>query len=308
MQFLSFRNKGERNLSSERCAMKNLDNIIEAFYKNEDNLGHVGRENVKDPILEIKKGIASGIRIIEPILQMSDNKDIVALDIGCSWGPLTFSLAESKNVKTVIGIDVELQALELAKAIKDSSFFGSNSNRKIQFIEAAAEKLPFENNHFDLIVCNTVIEHVSDIEKAVLEMYRILKPGGFIYLEAPNYIWPYEPHLNLWMFPMGPKFLVKIMAKIFRKEHVNFVDHLNFVNPFRMERIFKKHSIPYSNLYLLKLKQILVDAEYYNIVGWGRLIPFLKMADNLRMGKVIYSIVQKIGLYTSIRYKMSKEL
>ena len=41
--------------------------------------------------------------------------------------------------------------------------------------------LPHENNHFDYVICDQVLEHVEgDIEKAVSEIHRVLKPGGII--------------------------------------------------------------------------------------------------------------------------------
>lgn len=46
--------------------------------------------------------------------------------------------------------------------------------------------LPFENDSFDFILCNHVLEHIPDDEKAMKELYRILSPGGTAILQIPQ--------------------------------------------------------------------------------------------------------------------------
>jgi len=43
----------------------------------------------------------------------------------------------------------------------------------------------FESNHFDFLVCNHVIEHVQDDDKAMSECFRVLKPGGIGLFSVP---------------------------------------------------------------------------------------------------------------------------
>ena len=45
--------------------------------------------------------------------------------------------------------------------------------------------LAFEDNRFDIIMCNHVLEHVNDDNKAMQELYRVLKPGGLGILQVP---------------------------------------------------------------------------------------------------------------------------
>jgi len=46
--------------------------------------------------------------------------------------------------------------------------------------------LPFENDHFDIIFCNHVLEHIVDDKKAMQELYRVLKKGGMAILQIPQ--------------------------------------------------------------------------------------------------------------------------
>jgi len=52
-------------------------------------------------------------------------------------------------------------------------------------VKADLCNLPFESNTYDLILCNHVLEHIPDDEKAIKEIYRILKPRGTAILQVP---------------------------------------------------------------------------------------------------------------------------
>jgi SAM-dependent methyltransferase len=53
-------------------------------------------------------------------------------------------------------------------------------------------KLPFEDNSLDAVLCIHLIEHVADPQKAIQEIYRVLKPGGYCYLDTP-FLFYYHP-------------------------------------------------------------------------------------------------------------------
>lgn len=46
-------------------------------------------------------------------------------------------------------------------------------------------QIPFPDNHFDAVLCNHVLEHVADDIKAMSEIHRVLKPGGWAIMQVP---------------------------------------------------------------------------------------------------------------------------
>lgn len=53
-------------------------------------------------------------------------------------------------------------------------------------VKADICNLPFENDSYDIILCNHVLEHIPDDTKAMQELYRVLKPGGMGVLQIPQ--------------------------------------------------------------------------------------------------------------------------
>lgn len=63
---------------------------------------------------------------------------------------------------------------------------------------AAAEAIPYPSNQFDTILSHEVLEHVQDDRAAVVEMVRVLKPGGHLVIFVPNRWYPFETHGHYW--------------------------------------------------------------------------------------------------------------
>lgn len=53
-------------------------------------------------------------------------------------------------------------------------------------VKADICNLPFEDNSYDIIFCNHVLEHIPDDTKAMQELYRVLKPGGMGIFQIPQ--------------------------------------------------------------------------------------------------------------------------
>ena len=57
----------------------------------------------------------------------------------------------------------------------------------IEVVQGDARHMPFDDDHFDVIIAASVLEHVPDFWRAVDEMKRCLKPGGWLIISTPGY-------------------------------------------------------------------------------------------------------------------------
>lgn len=105
------------------------------------------------------------------------------LDIGCGDGYLLRNLAGKFN--ELYGLDVSPSRLKEAENyVKQTT---PTDSPKFKFIEGNADsQLPFPADFFDTIVCMATVEHVYDIFSLCKEIYRVLKPSGFVIAEVPN--------------------------------------------------------------------------------------------------------------------------
>lgn len=71
---------------------------------------------------------------------------------------------------------------------KNIDYLSADLDRSKAMIEMDIQNIQFPENSFDLIICNHVLEHIPNDQKAMNELYRVLKPRGWAFLTVPiNY-------------------------------------------------------------------------------------------------------------------------
>lgn len=70
--------------------------------------------------------------------------------------------------------------------LRNLDYTTTDLNSPLADVKADICDLPFEDNSYDFILCNHVLEHIPDDTKAMQELYRILKPGGTAILQIPQ--------------------------------------------------------------------------------------------------------------------------
>lgn len=76
--------------------------------------------------------------------------------------------------------------LKRFKALKNLDYTTADLVSPIADLHCDIQDIPLEDNSFDIVFCNHVLEHVPDDHKAMKELYRVLKPGGFGILQVPQ--------------------------------------------------------------------------------------------------------------------------
>lgn len=131
------------------------------------------------------------------------------LDVGCGNGGMSISLALS-GAKPV-GLEVEEELYEISK--KQAEAYGVD----IGAILYDGEKMPFDDDFFELAISVSVLEHTSDPILYLREILRVIKPGGLFYLAFPNKIWPKETHTGLWFLTYLPRLIRPKIIKLFHR-------------------------------------------------------------------------------------------
>lgn len=104
------------------------------------------------------------------------------LDIGCETGVfLSYINYHYPNIE-LFGVDCNINSIEIAKDVF--------KEKKIDFrLINCDNKLPYEDNKFNLITFFEVLEHVRSVESFLIEVKRVLRKNGYICLSVPNALW-----------------------------------------------------------------------------------------------------------------------
>tara|TARA_S200000501_G_C20830600_1_gene747038 strand:+ start:340 stop:1116 length:777 start_codon:yes stop_codon:yes gene_type:complete len=92
----------------------------------------------------------------------------------------------NKKIK-ILHIAPEICFIEIFKKNKNFRYLTADLESPLADIKMDVHKIPFENNYFDIILCNHVLEHVDNDILVLEEIKRVLKKNGFGILTVPFY-------------------------------------------------------------------------------------------------------------------------
>ncbi|MCX7623095.1 MAG: class I SAM-dependent methyltransferase, partial [Thermomicrobium sp.] len=102
-------------------------------------------------------------------------RSVRILELGCGGGALLRHLAE-RGFRQLVGLDLARTALGEARRRRTPAFL----------VLGEAERLPFRDGAFDVVLAADLIEHVDDLEMHVVEVARVLRVGGCYLVKTPN--------------------------------------------------------------------------------------------------------------------------
>ncbi|MFQ5864284.1 MAG: methyltransferase domain-containing protein [bacterium] len=162
------------------------------------------------------------------------------LDIGCGDGGTALALSARGAEVTAIDLDLKrVQKLEHAASLLNSN---------LMVLEGNAEKLYFNDETFEVIILQDVIEHLPNPHLAAKEAARVLKRQGLIYISTPNRWSPFnfvaDPHWALPFMSILPRNGVAFfMTRLIRRETRVRRDFAALLSLFKIRRLFQKQSI-----------------------------------------------------------------
>ena len=95
-----------------------------------------------------------------------------ALELGCGSGSQALCLMDRGF--TVVGIDLSLQGLRVARAATNSA------GREAWLLNGDAEQVPLSDQSFHVCVCGLLLHHFTDFGRVADEISRLLRPGGIV--------------------------------------------------------------------------------------------------------------------------------
>lgn len=104
------------------------------------------------------------------------------LDIGCGPGSITIGLAQRVPNGEVVGIDRVSDILEQARELAIDT---GTSN--VLFTHGDLYSLDYADNSFDVVYAHQVLQHLTDPQRALREIRRLLKPGGIVAVRDADY-------------------------------------------------------------------------------------------------------------------------
>ncbi|BAO76255.1 class I SAM-dependent methyltransferase [Winogradskyella sp. PG-2] len=88
--------------------------------------------------------------------------------------------------KKILHFAPEQCFLKRFKQLNNLDYTTTDLLSPIADVKADICDLPFEDNSYDIILCNHVLEHIPDDTKAMQELYRVMKPGGYGIFQIPQ--------------------------------------------------------------------------------------------------------------------------
>lgn len=167
------------------------------------------------------------------------------LDLGCGWGTYMAEVLSSTPVspRNVHAADIDEDSV--ARAERDHGFTGVRLRE--------SERLPFPDKHFDIVFCNSVIEHVTVPKEQLFEVTservfrkrslasqrdfaaEIRRVGKGYFVQTPNRWFPVESHTRLPFLGWLPR---QVLIALIRTARLNWCPDWNLLTVSEMRELF----------------------------------------------------------------------
>lgn len=212
--------------------------------------------------------IERGRQMVETLAPFVNLQGKSVLDVGCGDGGLSIAFAEMGA--DVTGIDILPDRIERAR------IWASCRKEKIKFVHSDFLSNSWDDETFDVVVMNDVLEHVDEPMRVLQKMHQLLKPGGLTYIQAPNLHSPFnllsDPHYGL--------FGVSVLPRAWAEWYV-----------VKVRKIINSYDVGRFQVYT-RLIRILQDEMAYTVMltGYQR---YLDRVNNRTIKKILSSIHSK---------------
>ena len=247
---------------------KKLDEEILLYYKDSSQYPQDKYENVlvrwsDDSIFTEKHRFD----LLNTMIDDLESKKILDMAAGCG----SFVLQGLRNGYNTYGVEPEDWKHKIIDLKFKENTYSTEWRERIK--KGVGEKLPFNDETFDVFDSWQTIEHVGSERESIFELYRVLKKGGVGILRGPDYLSFFEGHYEIFWFPaMGKGSISRFYLKL-RNRPFGGLDTFHPVIPFRTKKYAKECGFKVVDI---KRKQIYDAAKRrIHILRYKLFIPLL---------------------------------
>ena len=198
---------------------------------------------------------------LQYILSHATLKAMKVADIGCGGGILSEALANEKAFVT--GIDMNNSAIQVA------SEHAKQQGLQIDYQIMAAETLANEKpNHFDIITCLEMLEHVPNPEAVIQACASALKPGGKIFFSTINR----TPQAFLGAI-VGAEYILQLLPK-------GTHEYKKFIRPSELHLWANKHHLTFQHIQGISLNPLSKIMRLTNTVHTNYIACYQKLDEH----------------------------
>jgi len=189
---------------------------------------------------------AKTLRAHDVLSRYVDPKGKRILEVGSGYGITLISWTKNLGLD-VTGTEPEGEGFSDTIAVS-RQLCEVNGISPEQIVVADGEALPFADDTFDIIYSANVIEHCNEPVKVLSEAVRVLKPGGILHFEMPNFTSYFEGHYLVFMPPILFRGMLPWwVSKVFGRDPAFARTLRTEINPVWLRRtidgIAKKHPV-----------------------------------------------------------------
>jgi SAM-dependent methyltransferase len=176
-------------------------------------------------------------RILEGFTPLRGKK---LLEIGSGFG---ITLATWIKEYGIDGLGTERDAEGFGSSFRASrEIFLANGLDPERIVRVTDDRLPFADSSFDIVYAGNVLEHTEVPLKVLEEAVRVLRPGGILHVEVPNYLSYFEGHYMLPSPPLVWRWMLPLWVRLFGRDPAFAYTMRTEINP-----IWCRHAIKQVN-------------------------------------------------------------
>jgi len=232
------------------------------------------------------------------------------LEIGSGYGT---SLATCIADFGADGYGVEPSGVGFGQGfVASRKLFAANGIDPERIINSTGESLPFPDASFDIVYSANVLEHTQNPEQVLREAMRVLRPGGQLFMEVPNFLSYFEGHYMVVAPPVLWKPMLGWWVRLVFRRDPAFASTLQTkLNPIWFRRQIKELSRVYcleqislgEDMFLERLSKAYVfEAQ----VVQGRIGRLMKLVQAVNVGNWIGHLLVGLQAYYPMYVRLGK--